>query len=462
MKTRKSDIEKYLRGELSAAERHALEKEALSDPFLAEALEGIEQAGADTFLYDLHHITKSVRHRARNRSIKNKSIRMWGWTVGIAASVLLIALSGFFVISLLKDQKNRDLALKESSPVVPENKSQDSDSVATTLEPEPKHENIKPPPEQKAVAPDASKATPPVVKHPEPVIEQADVASETHQPPTTGEVLAENEQAARKEDEQAKVKEEERDKIAAAREAKNAPAFRLDDAVREKDVAEKSKKRSSGVKAGAPTPALSEGFTAERKLLKGRVISADEGTALPGVNVMVEGSNIGTVTDAEGNYQLSLPADQSAIVFSFIGYESTEVKVGDQDEVNVKLPADAAQLSEVVVTGFGGETGDEETVPFRFAEPEGGRNAFKNYLEHQVKYPEEALKNKTEGKVTVKFTVEADGKLTDFAIVKGIGDGCEEELIRLIRNGPSWKASTKNNQALRDQVRVRFRFELPK
>ena len=58
MRNRKSDIEKYLRGELSPAEMHALEKEALKDPFLAEALEGVEQTGADNFLYDLHGINR--------------------------------------------------------------------------------------------------------------------------------------------------------------------------------------------------------------------------------------------------------------------------------------------------------------------------------------------------------------------------------------------------------------------
>src|SRR5687768_17553486 len=105
MRNRKSDIEKYLRGELSPAEMHALEKEALNDPFLAEALEGVEQTGTDNFLYDLHRINRSVHDRSRRRSTKNnKTIRMWGWTSAIAATVLLVAVSGFLVINILKDQ----------------------------------------------------------------------------------------------------------------------------------------------------------------------------------------------------------------------------------------------------------------------------------------------------------------------------------------------------------------------
>src|SRR5688500_17133397 len=113
MRNRKHDIEKYLRGELSASEMHALEKEALNDPFLAEALEGVEQAGADNFLYDLHRLNRSVHDRSRSR--KNKTIKMWGWTAGIAATVLLIAVSGFLVVSLLKDQNARQLSMEEQA-----------------------------------------------------------------------------------------------------------------------------------------------------------------------------------------------------------------------------------------------------------------------------------------------------------------------------------------------------------
>ena len=105
MRNRKHDIEKYLRGELSPTEMHALEKEALSDPFLAEALEGIEHAGADNFLYDLHKLNRSVHDRMRRKTGKNsKTIRMWGWTSAVAATILLIAVSGFLVVKILRDQ----------------------------------------------------------------------------------------------------------------------------------------------------------------------------------------------------------------------------------------------------------------------------------------------------------------------------------------------------------------------
>src|SRR5690606_35382748 len=112
MRNRKHDIERYLRGELSSAEMHALEKEALNDPFLAEALEGVEQTGADNFLYDLHELNRSMHDRMRRKGRKNgKVIRLWGWTAAVAATLLLLIVSGFIAVTLLRDQHVRDQAV---------------------------------------------------------------------------------------------------------------------------------------------------------------------------------------------------------------------------------------------------------------------------------------------------------------------------------------------------------------
>ncbi|MCZ8216742.1 MAG: energy transducer TonB, partial [Cyclobacteriaceae bacterium] len=76
-------------------------------------------------------------------------------------------------------------------------------------------------------------------------------------------------------------------------------------------------------------------------------------------------------------------------------------------------------------------------------------------------YPQSALDSKTEGRVTVEFFVESNGSLRDFTIIKGIGSGCDEELIRLIKEGPKWVPTKKNNQPVRDKARVRLNFQLP-
>jgi TonB-linked SusC/RagA family outer membrane protein len=87
--------------------------------------------------------------------------------------------------------------------------------------------------------------------------------------------------------------------------------------------------------------------------VSGRVTSAEDGTALPGVNVVVKGTTNGTVTDADGNYKLSVPSAQSSLVFSFIGLKTSEVVIGERTTVDVALSLDVTQLSEVVVTAQG-------------------------------------------------------------------------------------------------------------
>lgn len=74
---------------------------------------------------------------------------------------------------------------------------------------------------------------------------------------------------------------------------------------------------------------------------------------LPGVNVVVKGTTNGTITDFDGNFSLKVPSEESVLVFSFIGYQTKEHRVGTKRELNVILQTDQEQLDEVVVTAFG-------------------------------------------------------------------------------------------------------------
>ncbi|MBL0740661.1 SusC/RagA family TonB-linked outer membrane protein [Chryseolinea lacunae] len=91
---------------------------------------------------------------------------------------------------------------------------------------------------------------------------------------------------------------------------------------------------------------------AQGKLISGTVTSSD-GSAMPGVNVLLKGSVNGTATDANGKYSISVTSDESVLVFSFIGHASQEVVVGSRAVVDVKMEEDVSQLGEVVVTALG-------------------------------------------------------------------------------------------------------------
>jgi TonB-dependent SusC/RagA subfamily outer membrane receptor len=92
-----------------------------------------------------------------------------------------------------------------------------------------------------------------------------------------------------------------------------------------------------------------------KNLKKGFVygaIKASDGSAMPGVNIVIKGTAVGTVTDADGNY--SIEADKGdTLVYSFIGYSTAEAKVTKKNVIDVTMNEDVTQLSEVVVTGYG-------------------------------------------------------------------------------------------------------------
>jgi TonB-dependent starch-binding outer membrane protein SusC len=99
---------------------------------------------------------------------------------------------------------------------------------------------------------------------------------------------------------------------------------------------------------------------AQSRTVTGKVTSSDDGTGLPGVNVVEKGTNNGTATDVDGNFSISVPAS-ATLVFSFVGYETQETAVGNQTAVNVALSSDVTSLSEVVVVGYGSQEKKEIT-----------------------------------------------------------------------------------------------------
>lgn len=106
---------------------------------------------------------------------------------------------------------------------------------------------------------------------------------------------------------------------------------------------------------------------AQERTVSGRVTSTEDGSPLPGVNVVLKGTTTGTATDADGRYSLSIPASGGSLVFSFIGLESKEIPIGDRSTVDVSLALDVTQLSEVVVTALGVER-ESKTLGFSVKE----------------------------------------------------------------------------------------------
>jgi TonB-linked SusC/RagA family outer membrane protein len=92
---------------------------------------------------------------------------------------------------------------------------------------------------------------------------------------------------------------------------------------------------------------------AQERTVTGRVTSAEDGSTLPGVNVVIKGTTTGTVTDADGNFTLSVPTGKETLSFTFIGLATQEVAINSRSRVDVTMAQDVQQLTEVVVTAGG-------------------------------------------------------------------------------------------------------------
>lgn len=101
------------------------------------------------------------------------------------------------------------------------------------------------------------------------------------------------------------------------------------------------------------TMTLTYEVSAQQRVITGTVISEEDGLGLPGATVLVKGTTVGTTTDLDGNYSITVPGGSDVLIFSFIGLKPAEEVIGNRTIINVTLMTDAAQLNEVVVTAIG-------------------------------------------------------------------------------------------------------------
>ena len=111
-----------------------------------------------------------------------------------------------------------------------------------------------------------------------------------------------------------------------------------------------------------------------------------------------------------------------------------------------------------------GEVGNPEHEVYQIVEqmPQfpNGEEAMMQYIAEQVKYPAEAKKADAQGRVFVGFIVEPDGSLSDFKVLRGIGHGCDEEALRVVKSMPKWKPGMQRGKAVRVQYLVPVNFKL--
>ncbi len=141
--------------------------------------------------------------------------------------------------------------------------------------------------------------------------------------------------------------------------------------------------------------------------VQGRVTDGETGEALPGANVMVKGTTVGTVTDVNGNYTISIPGGSRILQFSFIGYVQQEVPIQNGATINVSLFPDMQSLEEVVVVGYGAK------LEGRAAGVNVNKNNRRAAVE-SISIPDVAQTHNqitTEFTIAQPFTILSDGKM---------------------------------------------------
>lgn len=143
--------------------------------------------------------------------------------------------------------------------------------------------------------------------------------------------------------------------------------------------------------------------------------------------------------------------------------------VDDEEEIEEELEIEDTEIDEEVEIEFIEDVGDEEAIGeepeiFQVVEdqPEfpGGESALFNYLSKSIKYPPMAKDAGVQGIVYVTFVVEPDGNITNVNVLRGIGAGCDDEAVRVVKAMPKWKPGKQRGKSVRVQFNLPIRFTL--
>ena len=478
-------LRKYRRGELSQDERVRLEALRTQDPFVADALEGVEKLSSDEYATD---VTK-LRTQLAKRISRRAPLRTGWWPV--AASLVVLAIASFLLYTYLAIPAAERL----SDAAVPE------DSVeALAFRPggDDRQNNSLPSSEKAVTSPLKTTQTrnepPGVASDPDSGGEETfDAAPNPKDQQTSQEFASEGQQDAAEEDlvllpaRRPPLTEAPAKKVVSgsrtapvaiirkgpSQEMSSASSNRGDELANAdqslRRAPQPSSERGRRMTLGDQPPVAKESgpenlspestpLGLPTEVATGQVVDEETNEPLPGVNVLRLGSNAGTVTDLDGRFSLAIPEQADSLAFNAVGYTTKEVTIRAGDSSYVRLTPDVQALSEVVVVGYGesGHSNSENT--FSGAQPIGGLRSFRRYLRDNQRYPAD-WSGKTVT-VRVRFAVGANGTLRNFSVLRSGGEWFDQEAIRLIEDGPAWRAAERDGEKIAQTKSVRVKFKL--
>ena len=179
-------------------------------------------------------------------------------------------------------------------------------------------------------------------------------------------------------------------------------------------------------------------------IIKGKVTD-QKGEPLIGASVMYKGTNIGTVTDVNGEFSLLKKAENKQLTAQYIGYDPVEVPVDTSRTMLIAMNEDQKGLSEVVVVGHGvNKKANKDNTP----QPVDGKRKYLKYLKKNLVRPTDETCAQVKGKVVLTFLVNRDGRPFHIKVKKSLCESSDKEAIRLVQEGPDWTYGNKQAEVI--------------
>ncbi|MEO5685138.1 MAG: carboxypeptidase-like regulatory domain-containing protein [Chitinophagaceae bacterium] len=420
-----ADIEKYWKGQLSAAEQHAMEKAALEDPFLADAMEGYEGRSIDS-AKDNTDLQKRLANRVAQK--KKTSIIPFAWRA--AAAVLLLAGAAWLYTSINNKSKNKDLAkndqLKNANPIILK-----ADTIRGL------QENGGADDTMQLLAFEQNKTAPSLVKKPAFIVKQKDSitgAAATAAVPAPAPIILNTTPSAKQENLARKQEEP-----AASSLAKKETPKSVNDELEQKVqgiVTEDYKTTDKALERRSGNNNVANTFNGK--------ITDQANQPVANAFIQIPNLNVATQTDKKGNFSFRAQDTLLSVSVASDGFETQNLSLHNNARLNQIILKPAQNiLNEVVVQSNGAEKRKDDiakkkdiSIKTMDAEPAAGWDAYNEYLEKNKKIPDD-VKN-IHGSVVVSFEVRSKW-MNNFTIEHSLDDALDEEAIRLIKQGPGWK-----------------------
>lgn len=444
-----ADIEKYHKGLLSQKERHDLEKAALDDPFLADALEGYGTEGI-IMAADLDDLKKRLQERTGTTVVP---IKKTGGTffpfLRVAVMIILLAGAGYLVYQFGFNKKQDAIALHKEGSAETEKitdsslqnlntERNESDTIAAK---DMSAKEIKNDPTGEEVRKgNQSTSTDAIVMDDKIASGKASGEKDNISTPANPvpKVVTAN---TEKEQKNEVVK---KDNIKALDEDAESRAFApaTTDKTKQNNPAGVNKSVAENRKASESNKYRNQSYN----IFRGRVTDS-RNAGIPFANVTNTEDNAGTYTDANGYFNLTHPDSVINIQVRSIGFVNDTVQIRNNITSNNVVMQEDRSLAEKVIsnrqTNATTRSRDNNRT-LEEPEPADGWYNYDTYLTNNLKVPDGIrMRPQPNAIVEVSFEVDKNGEPTDIRIEKSLCTECDKEAIRLIKDGPNWRRTAK-------------------